>query len=116
MAHYHIWHQLQRHADHSFDVTRRVGATIVHWTPSPAVCGIDFYTGLKFPRWNGNLFVTALAGQHLRRLVVDSCHVIDQEVLLQDIGRVRDVASGPDGMLYLVLNRPGKVVRLVPLE
>jgi glucose/arabinose dehydrogenase len=89
---------------------------IVHWTPSPAVCGIDFYTGLKFPRWNGNLFVTALAGQHLRRLVVDSGHVIDQEVLLQDIGRVRDVASGPDGMLYFVLNRPGKVVRLVPLE
>jgi len=89
---------------------------VVQWTPSPAVCGIDFYIGDQFPRWSGNLFVTALAGQHLRRVVVHEGRVTDQEILLQGIGRVRDVANGPDGYLYLVLNRPGKIVRLVPVE
>jgi glucose/arabinose dehydrogenase len=86
---------------------------VVYWTPSPAVCGIDFYTGTKFPKWEGNLFVTALAGQHLRRVVIVNSKVTEQEVLLQDIGRVRDVATGPDGALYLLLNRPGKIIRLV---
>ncbi len=88
----------------------------VYWTPSPAVCGIDFYSGVKFPRWKGNLFVTALAGQHLRRVVIVNGQVTEQEVLLQDIGRVRDVASGPDGLLYLILNRPGKIIRLIPVN
>lgn len=86
----------------------------VYWTPSPAVCGIDFYTGEAFPGWAGNLFVTALAGQHLRRVVIVEGKVTEQEILLQDIGRVRDVATGPDGYLYLLLNRPGKIIRMVP--
>lgn len=86
-----------------------------YWTPSPAVCGIDFYTGEPFPNWSGNLFVTALAGQHLRRVVIEDGQVTDQEILLQDLSRVRDVGTGPDGLLYLVLNRPGKIVRLVPV-
>lgn len=86
---------------------------VVYWTPSPAVCGIDFYTGAEFPRWKDNLFVTALAGKHLRRVVIVEGQVTKQEVLLQDIGRVRDVATGPDGYLYLALNRPGKIIRLV---
>ncbi len=89
---------------------------VTQWTPSPAVCGIAFYTGTKFSRWTGNLFVTALAGKHLRRVVVKEGKAIEQEVLLQDIGRVRDVASGPDGLLYIALNRPGKIVRLVPTK
>ena len=86
---------------------------VVYWTPSPAVCGIDFYTGTQFPAWSGNLFVTALAGQHLRRVVIANGKVTEQEVLLQDIGRVRDVATGPAGALYLLLNRPGKIIRLL---
>ena len=87
---------------------------VVYWTPSPAVCGIEFYTGKEFPSWKGNLFVTALAGKHLRRVVIVGGQVTEQEVLLQDIGRVRDVATGPDGYLYLALNRPGKIIRLIP--
>lgn len=87
---------------------------VVYWTPSPAVCGIEFYTGKEFPGWKGNLFVTALAGKHLRRVVIVGGQVTEQEVLLQDIGRVRDVATGPDGYLYLALNRPGKIIRLIP--
>ena len=89
---------------------------VIHWTPSIAVCGIDFYEGDKFPGWTGALFVTALAQQELRRVVIEDNRVVHQEVLLKDMARLRDVGSGPDGCLYVVMNDPGRIVRLVPAE
>lgn len=87
---------------------------VIHWTPSIAVCSMAFYTGDKFPQWKNQLFVTALAQQELRRLVIDGHKVTSQEVLFKDIGRVRDVVSGPDGFIYVALNKPDKIVRMVP--
>ncbi len=87
---------------------------VTHWTPSIAVCGIDFYEGDRFPAWQGNLLVSALAQQHVRRVVIEDGRVVDQEIILQDFGRCRDVASGPDGAIYVALNRPDRVIRLVP--
>jgi aldose sugar dehydrogenase len=87
---------------------------VIHWTPSIAVCGIDFYEGDAFPKWKGNLFVTALAQQELRRVAIDGEKVTHQEVILKDLGRLRDVASGPDGAIYVAVNNPGRIVRLVP--
>lgn len=89
---------------------------VIHWTPSIAVCGIAFYTGEKFARWRNNLFVTSLAAQEFRRVVIEGKKVVSQELLFKSIGRIRDVANGPDGFLYVVLNNPGKVIRLEPAE
>jgi glucose/arabinose dehydrogenase len=88
----------------------------LYWTPSIAVCGIDFYEGKLFPKWENNLFVGGLASNELRRLIIEDRKVVRDELILTGIGRIRDVASGPDGALYLVLNRPGTIVRLVPAE
>lgn len=87
---------------------------VIHWTPSIAVCGIDFYEGDRFPKWKHNLLVGALAQQQVRRVVIEDGQVTHQEILLEDFGRVRDVASGPDGYIYLALNRPDMIVRMVP--
>jgi glucose/arabinose dehydrogenase len=87
-----------------------------YWTPSIAVCGIDFYEGDRFPNWKFNLFVGGLASQELHRLVIEDGRVHSDEIILKDVGRVRDVASGPDGYLYVVLNGPDRIVRLVPVE
>lgn len=89
---------------------------VTYWVPSIAVCGIDFQAGPLFPRWNGNLFVTGLAQQELRRLVIDGESVQHQEVILKDIGRLRDVECAPDGSLYVAVNDPGLIVRLVPAD
>lgn len=86
---------------------------VIHWTPSIAVCGIGFYTGTDFPKWENQLFVTSLAAQELRRLVIgDNRQVGQQEVLFKGIGRLRDVATGPDGLLYVAMENPGRIVRL----
>jgi glucose/arabinose dehydrogenase len=88
---------------------------IVYWAPSIAVCGIDFYQGQEFPRWQGNLLVTGLGYEELRRLVVAGDRVMHQELLLKHAGRVRDVTCGPDGAIYVVLNGPDKILRLTAI-
>lgn len=86
------------------------------WTPSIAVCGIDFYEGRVFPGWRGDLFVGGLKTEQLHRLEIEDGEVVRDTLILKGAGEVRDVASGPDGQLYLVLDEPGRLVRLVPVE
>jgi glucose/arabinose dehydrogenase len=101
---------------------------IAYYTPTIAPSGMIFYTGSKYPRWKNDLFLAALAGQQLRRLEVRGRRIIHQEPVLQKFGRVRAVTTGPDGLMYLLLQNPtgagtglslaastpGMVVRLVP--
>jgi aldose sugar dehydrogenase len=87
---------------------------VVQWTPSLAVCGMAFYTGERLPGWKNDLFLGGLVGQQLRRLVIEGHKVVHEEVLFRKLGRVRAVVNGPDGYLYVALNMPGKIVRLVP--
>ena len=89
---------------------------IYYWDPSIAPSGATFYTGARFAEWTGNLFVGALAGQALHRLVLDGEKVVGEEVLLGNLGeRIRDVHQGPDGALWLLTdNATGRILRLVP--
>jgi aldose sugar dehydrogenase len=89
---------------------------IYYWDPSIAPSGMAFYTGNLFPEWKGNLFVGALAGRALHRLVLDGERVVGEEALLRDLGeRIRDVRSGPDGALWLLTDNPqGRILRVVP--
>jgi aldose sugar dehydrogenase len=88
---------------------------IYYWRPSIAPSGMAFYTAEAFPQWKGNLFVGALAGQHLSRLVLDGEKIVAEEKLLTDLGeRIRDVRQGPDGHLWLLTDHPeGRVLRVV---
>ena len=89
---------------------------IYYWDPSIAPSGMAFYTADLAPAWKGNLFVGALAGQHLARLVLDGEEVVGEERLLSDLGeRIRDVRQGPDGALYVLTDSGnGRVLRVRP--
>jgi glucose/arabinose dehydrogenase len=89
---------------------------VVQWTPVIAASGLALYLGDKFPRWRGNLFAGGLASEKLVRMELSGAAVIEQEVVLKDTGRIRDVRAFDDGFLYIVYDEPGKVVRLVPVE
>ena len=87
---------------------------IYFWVPSIAPSGMMFYTGDLFPEWKGNLFVGALAGQQLVRLVLNGERVVAEEKLLLDLKqRIRDVRQGPDGSVYL-LTTGGSLLHLTP--
>ena len=88
---------------------------IYYWDPSIAPSGMAFYTGDRFPAWKGDLFVGALAGGLLARLELDGTRVVHEERLLEDLGeRIRDVRQGPDGLLYLLTDSDGRVLRIDP--
>ena len=89
---------------------------ITQWTPSIAVCPVEFNTSPLFPKWQNNLLVGALAYEELRRLVVEDEQVVRQEMILKNLGRVRDIKSSPDGALYVVLNNPDVILRITPEE
>ena len=90
---------------------------VYFWTPDIAPAGIAFYTGKLFPAWQGNLFVSALAGKSLVRLVLNGDRVVAEERLL-DRARTRGSAAsakGPDGALYVLTDgNAGRIIRLVP--
>lgn len=91
-----------------------------HWTPSIATSQVAFYTGDKFPAWKGNLFLGSLARQKFLRFEVEGSNIIHEEELFSGIGRVRDIKTGPDGLLYVALEQLGTasgwLIRLVPAE
>ena len=88
------------------------------WVPSIAPSGMAFYSGNKFPKWRGDLFVGALKDQMLVRLKLDGEKVVREERLIKNtIGRIRDVRAGPDGFIYLLTDEPnGVLARVEPAD
>lgn len=88
-----------------------------HWIPSPALSGMAFYDGDKFPQWRGDLLLGALRGQALIRVRLDGERVAGEEFMLRGaLPRVRDVRVGPDGYVYVLGDESdGALLRLEPV-
>jgi aldose sugar dehydrogenase len=82
------------------------------WNPSPGLCGLDFYRGDMFPKWEDKLLVGALKYEDITLTSLAGDRIIHTETILKNAGRVRDVTSGPDGAIYVVLNNPDVVIRM----
>jgi glucose/arabinose dehydrogenase len=84
------------------------------WTPSIGACGLAFLTSEVYgASWKGSLFAGALALNHVSRIYFEDGKA-KEEVLLKKVGRVRDVVQGPDGYIYLSLEGPGRIVKVLP--
>ncbi len=79
---------------------------LYYWTPSIAPSGITFYTGSALPGWKNNIFITAMSGEQLVRLVMNGEKVVGEEKLLMDrCQRLKAVEQGPDGDLYVLTDQ-----------
>ncbi len=87
---------------------------VFHWTPSIAVCGIAFYDGDQFPEWKNNLLATSLKFERLHRIELDGLNMVKDEIIYEPGSRVRDVEIGPNGMIYVALEDPGRIVKISP--
>jgi aldose sugar dehydrogenase len=88
---------------------------VYYWDPVIAPSGAVWYTGDRYPGWKGSLFIGSMQPGALVRLTVENDKVTKEERCLPDVGRVRDVQQGPDGLLYLVTDEgDGRLLRVVP--
>jgi aldose sugar dehydrogenase len=89
---------------------------VLHWTPAVAPSGMTIYDGAAFPQWRGDIFIGSLVGEHVRRVRIDERGEAEQERLLADRGqRIRDVRTGPDGLLYVLVDAPrAPLLRIEP--
>lgn len=98
------------------NITKKAGMEqpVHYWTPSIAPCGMSFSSGKFYGKWKNDLFVSSLKFGYLHRLKMNGNVVTGQEKLLEGIGRVRDVHMGKDGYMYITVQGPNRLIRLVP--
>lgn len=89
---------------------------VLRWMPSIAASGLEVVDGGAFPDWKGDLLAGGLAGQTLDRIRVKDGKLVEREELLHGLGRVREVAVHRDGTVYVALNNPHRIIRLVPAK
>lgn len=85
---------------------------IYYWNPSISPGSIAFYNSSSIAEWKGNLFVGALSGSHIIRLVINENKIVGEERLLEGKGeRFRDLVEGKDGALYAITDN-GNLYRI----
>lgn len=89
---------------------------LLYWLPSIGPSGLAFVKGSRYKGWEDALLVGSLRFKYLNLCTIKGNKVVNQEMLFKNIGRVRDVEMGPDGFIYVSVEKPGAVFRLVPIE
>ena len=86
---------------------------VYYWDPVISPSGITFYKGNQIPEWENNLFIGALSGMHIARLVIDSNNRVvgEERLLLDEIQRFRDITQGMDNALYAITDA-GRLYRI----
>lgn len=86
---------------------------IFYWLPSIAPSGMAFVTSDRYPDWKGHLVVGSLKFQYLELLKMKGKEVIERQKIATDVGRVRNVAQGPDGFIYIAVEGKG-ILKIIP--
>jgi glucose/arabinose dehydrogenase len=85
---------------------------VYYWDPVISPSGITFYDGTGIAEWKNNLFIAALSGMHICRVVIENNKVTGEErLLLDEKQRFRDITQGTDGALYAITDQ-GKLYRI----
>lgn len=89
---------------------------LLYWVPSIAPSAATFYDKDLFKDWKGDILVSALAGQQLRRVDLENGKVKKEETFLTDLKtRFRNIKTANDGSIWVLTDEPdGKILRLTP--
>ncbi len=86
-----------------------------YWIPSIGPGGMTFVQGNRYPEWKGDLMATSMRFGYLNRCKIKRNKIVGEEMLIKNIGRVRDVQQSPDGYLYISVEK-GYIFKLVPAK
>lgn len=86
---------------------------VLHWTPSIAPSDMLLVSSDKYPHLKGKLLLSSMKFSFLSALEISNKGVSKQYKILEGIGRVRSLAQGSDGYIYLGIDGQG-IKRLEP--
>ena len=103
--------------EQSFCSANNVKEPIKAWTPTAAVCGLDYYNNNLIPQWKNSLLLVALKNSRLYQLKLDNSFTAiteTNEYFTNNYGRMRDVCISPDGKVYICTSNGGndKIVEI----
>jgi glucose/arabinose dehydrogenase len=89
---------------------------VYYWDPVISPSGLTIYSGSFIPEWRGNFLIGGLSSRAMVRLVLRDDRVVGEERLPTDRReRVREVAQGPDGAIYLLTDHEnGRLLKVTP--
>ena len=98
--------------------TARVGMEqpFHYWTPSIGPSSLTRITSDRYPGWKGDFMSGSLSFEYVERTLIKNNRVVGRERLMPKIGRIRNIVQGPDGYLYISVEKVGKVYKIVPVK
>jgi glucose/arabinose dehydrogenase len=90
--------------ERKFCEANNIKEPIKAWTPTIAVCGLDYYNHNRIPGWKNSLLLATLRGNELIQLKLndDGRSITAEKSIFKDrFGRVRDICIAPDGKVYV---------------
>ncbi len=96
--------------------TAKVGMEqpVYYWIPSIAPSSLTRVTNPIYKGWVGDFLSGSLSFDSLDRLIMKGDKAVGHEKLLAKIGRIRNVVQGPDGFIYIAVEKSGKIYKIVP--
>jgi glucose/arabinose dehydrogenase len=97
------------------DLTKNEGMEqpLWYWDPSIAPSGMAFVTSDKYPQWQGNLLVGSLKFGQVVMVTLKGNKVVKEEIVKDNLTRVRNIKQGPDGYIYVAVDGQG-IYKLIP--
>ena len=83
------------------------------WVPAISPAGLVIYDGDTFADWKGDAFIGGLSSQALVRVDIDGETAREAE-RFEWGKRIREVEQGPDGALYVLEDKQGRLLKLTP--
>ena len=97
-------------SESDFCNTNHIVEPIMNWTPTIAVCGIDYYTQDLIPQWKNSILMCTLKNARLVQLnLSDDQKRIDSttDYFVDQYGRLRDICISPEGKVFLCTSNGG---------
>ena len=85
------------------------------WVPSIATSGLAFVDGNRYKGWEGDVLSGSLKFKWISRCHTEGNLITTEESMLTGIGRLRDIRTSPDGYIYVAVENPGYIFKLLPV-
>lgn len=102
-----------------FCTANNVKEPVKAWTPTAAVCGMDYYNSNLIPGWKNSLLLVALKNARLYQMKLDGTHTIiteTNEYFTNDYGRLRDICISPAGKVYICTSNGGNNDKIIVIN